>query len=163
MSASSALFLPSSIDFYSLCCYPTTLPTIPPLSSCHLIPPHHHHHHQSLLQLCLLATFISPFSFHPAFSSFPPNFFSTPLLYSLCCLSSPVLPLCFVSFNFLSPWLAFLPSNPQPISLNLFFSCFLHLSLHSFFLNLLYFGPFLSWFKIHLSLLFSRYLLLFSC
>lgn len=101
-------------------------------------------------------------SFHPAFSSFPITLLSTPLPYSLRCLSPSVLPPCLVSFHFLPPWLAFPPSNPQPISLNLFFLGCLHLPLHSFPQFIL---AHFSWFETHLPPLFSLHLILslFCC
>lgn len=101
---------------------------IPPLSSYNLTPLQPIH--TIFCFDCAPATFIFHFSsFHPAFS-FPLTLLSTPLLYSLRCLSPSVLPPCLVSFQFLPPWLAFPPSNPPPISPNLVLCCH-HLPLHS--------------------------------
>lgn len=114
---------------FALLLFPTTLPTIPPLSSCHLTTPPN-----LLLQLCLPATFIFPFPcFHIAF---------LPLLYSLCRLSLPLLYTVLFHFTFFLPDWHFSSSDPHPISLNLFLVCCLHFPSALF--SSIYFSPFFS-------------------
>lgn len=89
-------FYPPSL-LLSLCSYPTALPTIPPLSSCHP-----NSLHPSSLLACYF--YLPLLLFPPCLPSFPPTILSTVLLCSFCCLFS-VIPVCLVSF--LPSWLTF--------------------------------------------------------